>query len=292
MRVIDSHVHLYPAEINADPAGWAAAAGEPLWCTLSTRRRPTGRPVQDFPDVETLLRRMDAAGVDEAVLLGWYWQTAAACRRQNAFFATVMERHGDRLRGCATWHPEMDVAEVATWRAAGFVGIGELSPHSVGAVGDPRWDALLSAAGAAGLAVNLHVTDPRSRPYVGRVETPLFDFLTWARRHPGTTLVLAHGGGRLPWLLPEILRLPNVVFDLAAFPLLYPPPELDAWIARCGPERLLWGSDHPLDLYPRVQHDDGGWRTWRTALTASGYGDEVRAAVLGGNAARIYPRLV
>jgi len=26
-RVIDSHVHLYPPELNRDPAGWAAAQG-------------------------------------------------------------------------------------------------------------------------------------------------------------------------------------------------------------------------------------------------------------------------
>ena len=73
MQVIDSHVHLYPAELNAEPAAWAAARGEAHWAKLCTRRRKDGAAVQGFPDVGELLREMDRAGVERAVLLGWYW---------------------------------------------------------------------------------------------------------------------------------------------------------------------------------------------------------------------------
>lgn len=284
-------MHLYPAEVNADPAGWAAAVGETHWATLCTRRRRDGRPVQEFPEVDGLLRQMDAAGVDEVILLGWYWETVAAARSHNAFMAAAAARHPDRLRACASWHPAMGPEVVRTWREAGFVGVGELSPHSMDAGGnEAAWDAMFAAAGAAGLPVNLHVTDPRSRPFPGKVTTPLVDFVTWARRHPGTTFVLAHGGGRLPWFKPEVLQRPNVVFDLAAFPLLYPPPELDAWVAQCRVDKLLWGSDHPLRLFPGMADATAGWRRWRQALPDAGFGDEVCAAVLSQNADRIYPR--
>ncbi len=232
---------------------------------------------------------MDAAGVDEVVLQGWYWQTAAETERQNAFFAEVVAAHPDRLRACAAWHPELGLEVVATWVEQGFVGIGELSPHSIGTAENSVWKALFAEAGRVGLPVNLHVTDPRSRPFPGKVETPLGDFLTWAREHPQTTFVLAHGGGRMPWFRPEVLRLPNVVFDLAAFPLLYPPPGLDAWLAQCRPDKLLWGSDHPLDLYPR--DGDGvaaSLARWRREVSEAGLGDETLSAVLGGNAARVF----
>ncbi|WP_225919203.1 amidohydrolase family protein [Actomonas aquatica] len=293
VRVIDAHVHLYPPQINADPAGWAAAAGEPHWATLCTRVRPGGRAVQGFPSVDTLLRDMDAAGVDEAVLLGWYWQTVAATELQNRFFEEVVAAHPDRLRACGTWHPAMGVGPLASFRERGFVGIGELSPHSIGyGEGDvAAWAELFAAAGKLGLPVNLHVTDPRSRPFPGKVETPLRDFVGWARQFPQTTFVLAHGGGRMPWFKPDVLRLPNVVFDMAAFPLLYPPPSLDAWVAQCRPGKLLWGSDHPLNLYPRSGDDEAAsLAAWRREMVEAGFGDEVRDALLGGNASRVYAR--
>ncbi len=289
VRVIDAHVHLYPPEVNADPAGWARAAGEGHWATLSTRIRRNGTPVQGFLSVEELLRHMDAAGVDEAVLLGWYWETPAACERQNAFLRATVTAHPDRFRACAAWHPAMGAAVVDEFAAQGFAGVGEVSPHSLGSVDADAWDVLFGAAGKADLPVNLHVTDPRSRPFPGRVETPLGEIMAWAKRHTETTFVLAHGGGRMPWFLPEVLRLPNVFFDMAAFPLLYPPPGLDAWVAQCGPAKLLWGSDHPLDLYPR--HGDGVARSlarWRSEVAEAGWGDEVRSALMGGNAARVY----
>lgn len=294
MRVIDAHVHLYPAEINRDPAGWAETAGEAHWARLCTRQRKNGRPVQAFPSVDELLRTMDAAGVDEAILLGWYWETPAACEWQNAFYAEVIAMHPRRFRACATVHPAMAAQPgqlVADLADRGFVGLGELSPHSVGAadVLSPWWDELFAAAGEAGLPVNLHVTDPKSRWFPGRVETPLDDFIGWARRHPATTFVLAHGGGRLPWLRPEILRCRNVHFDLAAFPLLYPPPELDAWVAQVGAGRLLWGTDTPLDLYPRNEAANS-MREFRAELMACGFGDETNAALFGDNAAAVFRR--
>ena len=236
---------------------------------------------------------MDQAGVDTAILLGWYWQTPAACELQNTFLAQCHRQHPDRLQVCAAVHPDSSRSpetQVLRWRDEGFCGLGELSPHSISGGdpnGDSRWDEWFAAAGVAGLPVNLHVTDPRSRSFPGKVDTPLGDFLKWGRNHSATTFVLAHGGGRMPWFTPEVLSLPNVVFDMAAFPLLYPPPSLDAWVAQCGASKLCWGSDHPLDLYPKY-NDEGSWARWRAAIDQSGWGDEVSGALLGGNAMRVF----
>ena len=69
MRIIDAHVHLYPPEINRAPAAWAGVQGELHWSTLCTRVRKNGRPVQGFPGMDELLREMDAAGIERAVLV-------------------------------------------------------------------------------------------------------------------------------------------------------------------------------------------------------------------------------
>ena len=181
MRLIDAHVHLYPPDVNHDPAGWAAAQGEPHWAVLGTRRRRNGRPVQGFPGVDGLLRAMDAAGVAQAVLLGWYWERAENCAIQNRFYAACVRAHPDRLAAFATVQPRAGEAavraEILRAHAEGLIGLGELSPHAQGhAVDDSAFAAVLALAAELKLPVNLHVTDPAGRRYPGRVETPLEDF--------------------------------------------------------------------------------------------------------------------
>jgi predicted TIM-barrel fold metal-dependent hydrolase len=254
--LIDAHVHLYPPAANSDPTGWAAARGEALWAALCTRRRKDGRAVQGFPSVEQLLRDMDEVGVSRAVLLGWYWETHATCVEHNAFYASCIQTHPSRFSAFATVHPaagERALDEVRRVRDMGFIGLGELSPHSQQvALSDPVWRKIIALAGELGLPINLHVTDPSSKPYPGRVHTPLTDFISLACDFPRTKFILAHWGGGLAWS-PDAAGLPNVWYDTAASPLLYGP---EVW--RKGPPgRVLFGSDYPLVLYPEVGVDPG-----------------------------------
>lgn len=291
MPVVDCHVHLYPPEINRATHRWAAEAGEALWAALCTRRRRNGRPVQEFPGVDELLRAMDDAGVERAVLMGWYWHTPAACALQNRFYAECVRAHPDRLSAAVTLQPAAGASaleELERGHEQGFVGVGELSPHSIGlAADDARWHAVLTRAAELGLPVTVHVTDPRSRPYPGRVETPLGDFVGWARTHPRTTFVLAHGGGRLPWVRPEARDLPNLVYDTAAFPLLYASDTITAWLRDIGIEKLLWGTDWPLNLYPK-NADGRAMADFRREADALELPADARAALMGGNAGRVF----
>jgi len=277
--IVDAHVHLYPPEVNRDPVAWAKAAGEHHWAELCTRRRKNGQPVQTFPSVDQLLRDMDAAGVNKAVLLGWYWEYHAHCIMQNVFYAECVRKHPDRLAAFATVHPAASVAALHEARRAredGLIGLGELSPHTQHNSIDRTWQELLVLAGELGMPVNFHVTDPQSKPYPGRVETPLEDFIRIARDYPGTKFILAHWGGGLAWSA-EAAALPNVWFDTAASPLLY---GSEVW-AKAKNDRVLFGSDYPLVLYPNTEAVPG----FAGLLTeARGAG----AAVLGGNAAKLF----
>lgn len=287
MPRIDAHVHLYSPDINGDPAAWAAAQGERHWAALCTRRRRDGRPVQSFPSPGDLLRAMDAAGVERAVLLGWYWERFDSCVTQNRFLAATVCARPDRLAGCATLHPAAGRAaaldEVRRAQGEGLIGLGELSPHSQGyRVDDPVFLEVLDLAGQLRLPVNLHVTDPAGRDYPGRIETPGGDFLGLARSFPGTTFVLAHWGGLLPLRNPVALELSNLLYDTAASPLLYDAGVWQRFCAVVPSERVLFGSDFPLNLYPRLDDQPSLERLVAEAL-AAGMG----GAVMGGNAARL-----
>lgn len=297
MAVVDAHVHLYPPEVNRDPAGWAVAQGESHWAVMCARvRKASGRPVQGFPSADVLLRDMDAAGVDRAVLLGWYWERAETCMLQNRFYAECVRAHPDRLSAFAAVHPAAGAAAWAEVRRAkedGLIGLGELSPHSQGvAVDDERWLAVLALAGELGMPVNLHVTDPLIGKYPGRVETPPADFWAMAEAFPQVRFVLAHWGGRL-WRDGEAggaatgtRALPdNVWVDTAATPLLYGEPIWAEGLAACGAERVLWGTDYPLELYPKEpgRGTFAGLLAETRARVAAGAAGEV----LGGNAGRV-----
>lgn len=289
MPVIDAHVHLYPRDVDADPSGWAAAQGERHWAALCTRRRRDGRCVQTLPTVDQLLAALDAAAIDRAVLLGWYWEKPDTCAWQNRFYAECIRAHPDRLSAFATLHPAAGrvetLREVRRAHAEGLIGIGELSPHSQAyGVDDPVFAAVLELAGELGLPVNLHVTDPASRPYVGRIETPLRDFVGLARAYPRTTFILAHWGGMLPALdgAASAAALPNVYYDTAASPLLYDAGVWSRALPAFGADRVLFGSDFPLNLYPKLDELPGLVRL--AAEARLGGADE---RVLGGNAARL-----
>ena len=282
MPLIDAHVHLYPSEANRAPGAWAAARGETQWAALSTRRRKDGgKPVQGFPAMSELLRDMNAAGIRKAVLLGWYWEHHATCVEHNKFYSSCIKAYPTRFAAFATVHPaagEAALDEVRRARDAGFSGLGELSPHAQHVpLSDPTWRKILALAGELKMPVNLHVTDPQSKPFPGRIETPLADFLALARDYPWTNFILAHWGGGLAFD-PVKGALHNVYYDTAASPLLYGP---DVW-KKAQQGRVLFGSDYPLVLYPKT----------RTAPEFVGIVEEAKGAgadeaMLGGTAAEL-----
>lgn len=282
MPIVDAHVHLYPPEVNQNPAAWAAAHGESHWAKLCTRQRQGGQPVQGFPSVDQLLRDMDAAGIDRVVLLGWYWENHATCVGQNKFYADCIRAHPDRLSALATVNPKAGLPAFDEARRAlddGLTGFGELSPHSQHfRFDDPVWRQILRLATEWKVPVNLHVTDPASRPYLGRVETPLQDFIRLARENPAMTFILAHWGGSLAWSR-EAVTLRNVWFDTAASPLIY---DTDVW-DKTLTDRVLFGSDYPLILYPQSETAPGFGGLLAEAKQAGASTD-----LLDGNAVKIF----
>ncbi len=290
--IIDAHVHLYPTEVTRDPAAWATRMREPNWLALVTPD-PARRVRQGWADADRLLRDMDTAGVERAILLGWYWENHETCVWHNRYHEACVRAHPDRLSAFATVQAAAGptaLDEIRRAAEAGSLGLGELCPRAVGGSPlDPAWLEVFSLAVELGWPVNLHVTDPASRWFPGRVETPLDEIITLAERLPVLRLILAHWGGGLALheLNPRCRRaLANAVYDTAATPLLYDRRVYAAAAAIAGAERILFGSDYPLLVYPRVQTEPELVRLVQ-AVRTSPLVPEDMAAVLGGNARRL-----
>ncbi len=291
MPVIDVHTHLYPDEPRRDPRGWGEPRGEAHWCNCVA---PTDMPsIQGWATVDTLLRDMDAAGVEKVILLGWYWENPQTCEEQNQWYARWMREHPDRIGAFAALNATApDAAPDAIDRAAdnGFLGIGECLPQVQGHTLRERcWTQVVEACIERDLPINLHVTEPAGHDYPGKVQTPLEDYVWLAGEYPQAKLILAHWGGLLPLfeMNPTVRRkMANVLYDTAASPLLYDKAVFRTVLDAIGPERILYGSDYPLRLYPgRLKEPD--FHTFLDEIRSAGLSQDELDAVLHGNARKL-----
>lgn len=279
----DSHVHFYGREVRENPRAWGERLGERHWVDLVTNGP------QGWVTEEEMLREMDLLGVEVVYLLGWYWETAEAARRQNEWTAELLRRRGDRFRAAAALHPAMGdpARELEAARQWGAVGVGELLPavQAAGGWADPFWEGMLEWTEAAGWPVTLHVTEAAGHWYPGRIETPLMELVELFERHPRQKWICAHWGGGLPFytLNRRVKRaLANVWLDTAASPLLYGPEVWARVRDLVGAEKILAGSDFPLKLRPR-QSAAVGWGVLWDQLERAGFREEERGAISGAN---------
>ena len=113
------------------------------------------------------------------------------------------------------------------------------------------------------------------------------------RRYPNVAIVLAHGGGTLPWLLPRLDRLwekmpalrtacpqrPSVVArSLYCDTLTFDTANLTLVAQRFGVDRLLIGSDYPFS----IMEDPPG-----AALDGARFDSQTEAAIRGGTFRRL-----
>ncbi|GAB5562718.1 MAG: hypothetical protein SynsKO_43650 [Synoicihabitans sp.] len=252
MKRIDAHIHAYPAEVFADPQTWGKAHVENWWAESVA---PTGRPsIQGWADVDTLIRDMDDAGIDQAVMLGWYWEHQSTCEEQNTWMHAWRSAHPDRLIAFAAVNPSAGraaLAQTRRWLDLGFQGIGELLDRVQGfRYADDNFAAVVDLAQAYHVPFNLHVTDPKLNARPSMQPTPLEDFTALATQFPQTNFILAHLGGGLPWRASKSLPT-NLYFDTAAVPLIYDTDCYGAAINQVGADRILFGTDYPLRTFPR-----------------------------------------
>ncbi len=285
---IDSHIHLYPAEVYQDPAAWAGERGESYW--LACVKPPIGKSLQAWKSVRELLHDMDAAGIEKVVVLAWYWENHDTCVENQNWQVEWLHLHPDRFLCLAPFNANggpkaLDLLSAAF--DAGFKGIGELNPPAQGYAYDhPILAQALELAAERSGTVNFHVTDPHTHDYPGKIETPYLTLLDLAQDHPGTQFVFSHLGGCEP-LRSERPVPSNVAFDTAACPLLYKEPVYREFCDRVGSEKILFGSDYPLRVFPRDKNAPN-FLAPLAELRSSGLDTETIAAISSANAKRIF----
>ena len=137
--------------------------------------------------------------------------------------------------------------------------------------------------------MSFHVSEPVGRPLTERAPTPFEDFQWLAETYPELKIILAHWGGLLPFFeLNTHMRkaFANVWYDVAASPLLYDSRIFRAVVDAVGADKILYGSDYPLLLYP-THRKEPDFNTFLEEIRLSGLSEQEREKILGGNFARL-----
>jgi uncharacterized protein len=282
---------MYPREVFANPIAWGVARREAWWTeSVAHTKRAT---IQGWADIPRLLADMDRAGIARCVMLGWYWENQSTCDEQNSWFIDWVGEHPDRLSAFAAVQPSAgQLAIDALQRAldSGLCGIGEMLPQAQGfTFDDPYWQRVVGIALERNLPINLHVTDPLTISDAVIKPTPLSNYLRLAQQFPDAKLIFAHWGGGIPFyeLNPRVRAyLKNVYYDTAASPLLYDARIFRQVIDLIGADRILFGSDYPLLLYPRKIREPAFDRFLGEIATAGLTSDE-KEKILGANFRRL-----
>ena len=250
--IIDFHCHILPPhfkerhrELAARDATYAALFPD-----------AGGR----IADVDSLLRDMDAAEIDHAVVMGFGWTDKEVARTANDYLVGATKGHHDRISAFASVNPAWGDAAVVEARRcldAGAVGIGELHADTQGYdIGDAEvMGPIMSLLQDAGSLITVHASEPVGHLYPGKGRTTPDKLLRFALNFPNNRIVLAHLGGGLPFYeaMPEVGEaLKNVWYDTAALPYLYRSSAVEAAVATSGANSILFGTDYPLLTHRRV----------------------------------------
>lgn len=274
MRLIDAHTHAFAPE-QCDERE-AIAGRDAVFAEMYAD------PGAKMATVRQVASQVEKAGFWGAVVAGFAFREPEQIARQNE---GLREASGNERLSClatvnATHAGWLQAAEEAldTWAA----GLGELRPWNQG------WDPLGRAghelcelAAARGKLLLWHVSERVGHAYPGKAGGIVAEEL-WrlAADHPDTVMVAAHLGAELPYFtaMPEVREsLASTYFDTAASSLLYTQGSVSRLVDSVGEERVLFGSDYPLQQTGK-QH----------ALVAAELNERAAEAVLGGNAYRLF----
>jgi len=323
MQIVDFHNHYYPpAYLDA-----LRSKGSRVTVGVDKDGNPLLHYPGDYNivvpghrDIAYRQRVLDELGVDRQVVTlttpGTHVETPALAADLAALvndaFAEVVATRGRHFAALATLPLNDPVASARELeRAVKTLGLpGAMLFSNVNGVplADSRFWTLYEAANDLGAVLYIHPNHPVSveamtefwlMPLVGfLMDTTLaaahLVFAGVPERFPAIRWVLGHLGGAIPYLAERLDRgffafkecraridrppsehLKRFYYDTVNFS----PDALKLAIAFAGPDRIVAGSDYP--------HQIGSIPLMLSSLRSLDIADDVRAAVMGGNAARL-----
>jgi predicted TIM-barrel fold metal-dependent hydrolase len=272
MLIIDAQIHAYERVGPGEPARSGTGLGE-----------ASGQVVVD---------RMNAAGIDGAILVSPFWRYGY----DDRYAMDVVARWPGRFALVSPVDAgRPDIGDfIAAWRKQpGTVGLRLLHTEiDIAAITSARYAPMFRALQA--LKVPLCVFAPGHLTSIGEL----------ARRYPDLSLVVDHLGLEVwdtfpppPWRFDRIADVvslascPNISIKITGAPSLsasvYPYP--DIWpvigqiLAAFGPERAMWGSDWTRTEPALSLADSIG-----VFLGTAWLSPDDRAQLMGGTAQRVF----
>jgi predicted TIM-barrel fold metal-dependent hydrolase len=279
MAVTDAHIHVQP--------WWEL---KPAVLDVMTRGRDDVDELQQvMKSPARLLRRLDADGIDRAVLVNYPSPDLMGFTHAvNEYVARYCAEAPDRLVPMGGVHPRFAEDAAAEVRRAAEMGVRALKVHPPHMQVEPNaylhgldaLRALYEEAQRLRLPVMIHTGTsifPGARSRAGEpmaVDDVAVDF-------PDLVIVIAHGGRPL-WMEQAfflVRRFPNVYMDVSSIP----PKAVLRYFPRLAEiaDKVLYGSDWPA---PGVRSMGANLRDFR----ALGLGEDVLAKVLDGNARKVF----
>jgi predicted TIM-barrel fold metal-dependent hydrolase len=275
-----------------------------------------------IPDTETQLQSMDKWQIRTAitsltprVILKNMHRLREVARKCNEFQARMSLEHPGRFGSFALLPlPDVDGALEEVTYALDILhldGVGLFSSVNDRYLGDPLFDPVFDELNRRNAVVFLHPTHCEAPPETNLGAPPfvveyVFDtsraivnliFTGTLTRYPDIRVIIAHGGGAVPYLTQRISMLEghrkapevaNVIPQLRA--LYYEIASTTAGYALrslqevADPTHILWGSDLPFVYGKRLQGEVDHWEEY------DGFNADERRAVEQQNAVRLFPR--
>ncbi len=324
MRIIDVHNHFYPpAYIDALRSGDSVVTVK-----MDADGNPEihypgdyNTAVPGHRDIAYRQGVLEKEGVDTQVITlttpGTHVEPAARAARfaslVNDAFARIVSERKPRFAALATLPLNDPKASLAEFRRAveqlGFPGAMLFSNVNGVALADARYWPLYEAANDRGAVLHIHPTNPINvdamqefwlMPLVGflfdtTVAAAHLVFSGVAEQFPRINWVLSHLGGGIPYLAERLDRGYHAFKECRAHITQPPSAYLKRWyydtvnfdkdalelaVKFAGAGHVLAGSDYP--------HAIGSIPSMISALKSIAVSETDRAAIFGGNAARIY----
>ncbi|MGE5249191.1 MAG: amidohydrolase family protein [Bacteroidota bacterium] len=293
MLVIDTHAHIIVPEILREAAPSEEWRPRVAWENgkqfVEYGSKRIGSAAREFVKIERILDEMAASDVDAVLLCPWVSlvrydaapeESLSACQVQNDALSELANEHPGKVAALGMV-PLQDVTlairELERLMKCGLKGV-EIGTHVNGVYpGDARFRPFWEACESLGAFVFIH-------PVEGGGRAELRDYYMWnvvgnplettvaaahlilsgvMEAHPRLKILLAHGGGALPYLRgrldrgfrqrPEINRaiprppteyLRQFYFDT----ITHDPAVLRELVEFAGAEHVLLGSDYPFDM--------------------------------------------
>ena len=232
-----------------------------------------------------LLKSMDGAGVDFAVVVH-----PEPYQDDHRYLEHCLEAGGARLKGTCLFFADRpgSVAKLpALVKRAPIIAarVHAYAPGRLPPFGKPELRALWKTAGDLGLALQIHFA-PRYAP----------GFEPLIKEFPDTRVVIDHLGRPFQGIPEEHevvirwSRFKNTVIKLSSIPLQtkYPhrdiAPVIKRLVSEYGAERMIYGGGFNADATPRSYR--GAFARAESFIAQLPAAD--RAAILGGNAAKLF----